>query len=756
MPNDRRSSEENVRKKAKVHRSSSKDGSDKAVNEVRPQMTSAAAASEPPSKAPVSSSKDSSTRPASDKPAMSFRPPKVYNLMDVISKGGNQSSAKTSSVLKETPSKSLAVPAKGSSSSSADADKSMASEKAKTQDKGAKVVATAPSTAGSKAKIQDKDAEAGVIVPVAPGLKAKIQDKTQAGAHEASGEVQILDKAVGEGAVSSCHLSLLNMSELRQMAANLGTLSDRSAVQLPLEPHVQPRGILSPSAGGDLFLHSVFEAMHEEFLPFDVNFDSVEAAEGIRLPQVEEELMSQGGDALYKSLLSSQVKTLAITHVSLRQYRELSKMKSDRDTLHKDLAALETKVKEKEDALALSEKRLAELGSEKEVLAKSAEDFEAKVASLDKQVEELDASFAKAVKNNEDLIAKIDVADQELAGLVKAEELRLADVCGQVRDALVFVGAAPDPLPEDASTEHYQACRGFSKNVVQLAVRDVFHSLEAGGSDALAKAIDDSFSFATTDSTPPALIGALVKFANNIDESFWNRVLSIGQQPQSEDSSDISLSEFAIPKVSSDIVSEKCVAPESSSDVSLSEFATPKASSDVVSGKRAAPESSSDISLSEFATPEPSSHNLARSEPPIEIFSSPSEIDLSSESDPLSPVEGAEGPLIFPPGSLVAIGRVYRPDDDVFEGHRGCKKRGSRGRRPRGGSSSGHGKTKRKSRGLCRRDPPVYIEDPSLPFDAASHVERMAFCLTLFVKLVALPFDKAPLQITLEFFEGKK
>ncbi|TVU06761.1 hypothetical protein EJB05_47550, partial [Eragrostis curvula] len=656
MPNDRRSSKENVRKKAKVHKSSSEDGSDKVVNEVRPQMTCAAAASEPPSKAPVSSLKDSSTRPVSDKLAMSFRPPKA--------------------------------------------------------------VATAPSTAGSNAKIQNKEAEAGVIVPVAPGLKAKIQDKTQAGAHEASGEAQIQDKPVGGGAVSSCHLSLFNMSELRQMAANLGILSDRSAVQLPLEPHVQPCVILSPSAGGDLFLHSVFEAMQEEFLPFDVNFDSVKAAEGsslacdevpantfvmsalaaepfvaaanrIRLPQVEEELMSQGGDALYKSLLSSQVKTLAITLASLHQYRELSKMKSDRDTLRKDLAALETKVKEKEDALALSEKHLAELGSEKEVLVKSAEEFEAKVASLDKQVQDLDASLAKAMKNNEDLIAKIDAADQELAGLVKAEELRLADVCDQVRDALVSVGAAPDPLPEDASIEHYQgwltanipyvieACRAFSKNAVQLAVRDVLHSLEAGGSDALAKAIDDSFSFATTNSTPPSLIEALVKFANNIDESFWNRVLSIGQQPQSEDSFDISLSEFAIPKVSSDIVSEKCAASESSSDVSLSEFATPKASSDVVSGKCVAPESSSDVSLSEFATPEPSSHNLARNEPPIEIFSSPSEIELSSESDPLSPVEGGEGPLIFPPGSLVAIGRVYRPDDDVFEGHRGCTKRRS-------------------------------------------------------------------------------
>ncbi|TVU10798.1 hypothetical protein EJB05_44347, partial [Eragrostis curvula] len=651
MPSDRRSNEEPVKKKAKVHKSSSKDGSDKAISGGRSQATDAIS-SVPPSKPPSFSSKDSANRSASDKAAISYRPPKVPNLMEILtgSSGRCQNSVKALSVSKETPSKGFAGPAKGVSSSSADAGKSMASEKAKTQDKDADGTANVSDPVGLKAKIQDKDAEASALVSVAPDPKAKIQVKTPAEAHEASGETQIQEKGLGEGANSS-HLSLFEKFELRQMAANLGTLSDRSAVQLPLEPHVQPRGILNPSAGGELVLHSVFEAMLEEFLPFDVTFDSVEAVERsslacddvpantfvmsaqaiepfvaaanrIRLPQVEEELMSQGGDAMYKSLLSSQVKSLAITHASLRQYRELSNARSDRDALRKDLAALELKAKEKEEALVLSEKRFSELCSEKEALLQSAKEFEGKVASLDRQVEELNTSLAKAVKENEDLITKVDVADQEIAGLAKAEKLRLAGICDQIRAALVSVGAAPVPLPEYASTEHFQgwlvanipyvveACRAFSKNAVQLAVRDVLHSHEAEGSDAVAKASSDSFSFASADSTSPELLEALVKFTGIIDESFWSKVLSIGQLPQDEDSSDISLSEFATPKVSS-----------------------------------------SDVSLSEFATPE--RMKSARREPPIEVFSSPSEINLSSESDPLSPVESAKEPLIFPPEFIV-------------------------------------------------------------------------------------------------------
>ncbi|TVU25710.1 hypothetical protein EJB05_28215, partial [Eragrostis curvula] len=634
--------------------------------------------------------------------------------MAILSGSSNQSHgpAKASLVSKEAPSKDSTGPAKDVSSL-ADAGKSMALEKAKIQDPDAGAIANVSGCSGSKTKIQDKDTESSALVSLVPDPKAKIQDKTHAETGEALGEAQIQDKGLGEGANSN-RLSLSERFELRRMLANLGILSDRSAFQLPPKPHIQPRGILAPSAGGELVLHSVFEAMIEEFLPFDVTFDSVETAEGssltcddvpantfvmsaqaaepfvavadrIRLPRVEEELMSQGGDALYKSLLPSQVKSLAITHASLRQYRELSKVRSDRDALHKDLAALELKVKERENALALSEKRFSDLSSEKEKLLQAAKGFDEKVTSLDLQVEGLNTSLAKAVKENEDLIIKVGAAEREVASLAEAEKLRLADICSQIRAALVSVGVTPDSLSKDASTEHFQewlvvnipcvieACRAFSKSAVQLAVRDVLFSLEAGGSDALAKASNNSFSFVAADSTSPALLAAL-----------------------------------------------------DSSDFSLSEVATPKASSDVVSGKCVAPESSSEVSLSEFVTPEPSSSHLIRQEPPIEIFSSPSDINLSNDSEPLSPVEGGEGPFTFPPGSLVAIGRVYRPEIDVPEGSRGCVKRRSRGRRPQGGGSSNRGTAKKKKGGNLRhRNSSTNAKSSSSSFDAASHVERM-------------------------------
>ncbi|TVU13639.1 hypothetical protein EJB05_37059, partial [Eragrostis curvula] len=289
------------------------------------------------------------------------------------------------------------------------------------------------------------------------------------------------------------------------------------------------------------------------------------------------------------------------------------------------------------------------------------------------------------------------------------KRLRLSGVCGQVRDALVSVGMVPDQLPEDASIGHYQAflttnipyvikvCWTFSNNAVHLAVRDLLHSLEAGGSDALAKAVCDSFSFVSTDITPPSLVKALFKFADHIDESFSSTVLAIGRQPQSEDSSDFSLSEFA----------------------------TLKPSSDVPLSKRATPESSSDISLSKFATPEPSSHGLARHEPPIEIFSSPSEIHLSSDSDPFSPVEGGVDSFTFPPGSLVAIGRVYNYGSDASEGRGGRGKQESRGRRSRGGPSSSRGSIRKKRGGQSRRSLPVDPKGSPPRFDAASQVERM-------------------------------
>ncbi|TVU41115.1 hypothetical protein EJB05_14609, partial [Eragrostis curvula] len=707
MPSDRRSSEEHLRKKAKVHKSSSKDSLDK-TNDGGSRGTDTTS-SAPPSKVPSSSSKDSANRSSSDKAGISYRRPKVPNLMAILSGSSNQShgSAKASLVSKEAPSKDSTGPAKDVFSL-ADAVKSIALEKAKIQDTDAGAIANVSGSSGPKTKIQDKDTESSALVSLVPDPKAKIQDKTHAEAGEALGEAQIQDKGLGEGANSN-RLLLSERFELRRMLANLGILSDRSAFQLPPEPHIQPRGILAPSAGGELVLHSIFEAMIEEFLPFDVTFDSVETAEGsslacddvpantfvmsaqaaepfvavadrIRLPRVEEELMSQGGDALYKSLLSSQVKSLAITHASLRQYRELSKVRSDRDALRKDLAALELKVKERENALALSEKRFSDLSSEKEKLLQAAKGFDEKVTSLDLQVEGLNTSLAKALKENEDLIIKVGAAEREVASLAEAEKLRLADICSQIRAALVSVGVTPDSLSEDASTKHFQEW------------------LVLGGSDAVAKASNNSFSFVAADSTSPALLAALVKFTSIVDESFWQRILSMLQPPQDEDSSDFSLSEFATSKASSNVVSGKCVAPESSSEVSLSEF----------------------------ATPEPSSSHLIRHEPPIEIFSSPSDINLSSDSEPLSPVEGGEGPFTFPPGSLVAIGRVYRPEIDVPEGSRGCLKRRSRGRRPRGGGSSNRGTAKKKKGGNLRhRNSSTNANSSSSSFDAASHVERM-------------------------------
>ncbi|TVU34566.1 hypothetical protein EJB05_16402, partial [Eragrostis curvula] len=530
MSGNRRSSEESVKKKAKINKSSSNDSFEKVAIDAHPQVSSAAAALVPFSKASAHSLKASA--PAS---------------------------------------KASVPPSKDSFVQS-------------TSDKNIATAAAVPDSSGSKAKIQDETPDEGV---------------------KASGEAQIQDKDVGEAPVS-----------------------DRFGVQLPPKPQILVREVVSPSKGGELFLHSIFETMQEEFLPFDVAFDSVEVAEGSLLAcdEVEEELMLQGGDTLYKSLLSSQVKSLAITYASLRQYKVLSRMKADRDVLRKDLNTLETKVKEKEEALALSNKRLADLSSENEALSKSAKNFELKATSLDKQVEELDASLAKARNINDDLHGK---------------------------------------LPEDASIEYYQAwlttnipyvvqaCRAFSNNVVHLAVRDLLRSLEAGRSDALVKAVSDSFSFVSTDTTPPSLVDALMKFGDHIDESFWSTVLSIGRQPQDEDSSDFSLSEFATPKPSADASLGKCVTPESSSE----------------------------ISLSEFATPEPSSRGFARHELLIEIFSSPSEIHLSSDSDPLSPVEGGADSFTFPPGSLVAIGRPYNYCPNASEGRGGRGRRESRGRR---------------------------------------------------------------------------
>ncbi|TVT98142.1 hypothetical protein EJB05_56574, partial [Eragrostis curvula] len=619
--------------------------------------------------------------------------------MLVDPKGGGQV-LKVPKASKNAASKGSVGSVKNVFSSSADALQTDAPEKAKIQDKSLAIAAPMLDVSGSKAKIQDKTPNKGV---------------------EASAEAQIQDKDMGKATVSG-RLSSHDMSELRQIAANLRPLSDRSGVQLHREPQILARDVVSPSRGVEAAEGSSLACDEVPANTFVMSAQAVEpfvaAANRIRLPQVEDELVLHGGDTLYKSLLSSQFKlccltlfisflcqSLAITHASHRQYRELSRMKADRDSLRKDLSVLETKVKEKEEALALSEKRLAELSSEKKTLSKSAADFKAKVDSLDKEVEKLDTGLAKAQNDNEDLRGKVDVTDQEFATLVEAERLCLSGIC----DALVSVGTTPEQLPGDASIEHYQAwlstnipyvvkaCRTFLNNAVHLAVRDLLHSLEAGGSDVLARAVSDSFSLVSTNITPPSLVEALFMFSDHIDESFWSRVLAIGRQPQSEDSSDFSLSEFASPKPSADAPLSKCATPESSSD----------------------------ISLSEFATPEPSSHGLARHEPPIEIFSSPSEIHLSSDSDPLSPVEGGVDSFTFPPGGLVAIGRPYNYGPDVSKGRGGHGKRGSRGRRSQGGPSSSRGSVRKKRGGRSRRNPSVNLEGSPPCFDAALQVERM-------------------------------
>ncbi|TVU45052.1 hypothetical protein EJB05_04522, partial [Eragrostis curvula] len=154
-----------------------------------------------------------------------------------------------------------------------------------------------------KAKIQEKDGASSAFEPKDLGSKVKIQDK----AFEAPSEAEIQDK---EG--------------------NVTAAQDRL------------RGILGLPEEGELIIHSAYELMAGEFFPFEfdpknpVTFESTEvpsppsiscdevsahtfvmsaqaaqpfvaATEQVRLPQVEEELVKQGGDALYKSLISALV-----------------------------------------------------------------------------------------------------------------------------------------------------------------------------------------------------------------------------------------------------------------------------------------------------------------------------------------------------------------------------------------------------------------------------------------------------------------
>ncbi|TVU02267.1 hypothetical protein EJB05_52239 [Eragrostis curvula] len=662
MSGSRRSSEEQAKKKLKTHKTSSKDSSDKAVSEANATALGAAV---PSANQPKTSH--------SAKPSFAFKPPVIRSALDLFSipedGGSNSSGSKVQSILKKVISKGSSFVAKDVSASTVDIHDASAAKEAKIQDKASKGADSVLVKSGSKAKIQDKTCVKGPdIPPVAP----------------------VHDEGVAEASAQG-HLSSLSMAELRQIADNLRPLTDRSQVQLPSEPGVGLREPLSPSAGGDLFLHSVFEAMLGEFLPFDMTFDSVEAARGslalcdevssntfvisaraaapfvaaaerVRFPQVENELVLQGGDALYKSLLSSQMKSLDITQASLRQFNELTLARADRDRLRNDLLALEAKIKEKEDALALNEKRVIDLSVEKETLVKSTEDFKAKVASLEKQLEDLDSSLAEALEANRVLRGKVESADQEAPSFVEAEELRLSSLCSHIQDALISVGTTPDQIPENASTEQRQswlsvnipymvkACRAFSTNAVHLAVQDLLHSLDVEGSNALAKVASDDFKFSAVDSTPRPVVEALMK---------------------------------------------------ASSDISLSEFATP--------------EPSLKVSLSEFASAGPSSPRKARVEDAIEILSSSSsEFVLSTDSDPLSPVEGVEG-YVFPPGSLVGVIRLGLPVSEV-----------SGGRKSRDASSPSRGISRKRGRGRGCRGRSAGRESSSYGFNAASHVARMS------------------------------
>ncbi|TVU13761.1 hypothetical protein EJB05_37187 [Eragrostis curvula] len=607
MSGSRRSSEEQVKKKLKTHKTSSKDSSDKAISEANATALGAA----------VPSANQSKTS-HSAKPSFAFKPPVIRSALDLFSipedGGSNFSGSKIQSVPKKVISKGSSFVAKDISASIVDVHDASAAEKAKIQDKASKGADSVFAKSGSKAKIQDKTCVKGPdIPPVAP----------------------VHDEGVAEASAQGC-LSSLSMAEFRQIADNLRPLTDRSQVQLPSEPGVGLREPLIPSAGGDLFLHSVFEAMLGEFLPFDMTFDSVEAtggslalcdevpsntfvmsaraaapfvaaAERVRFPQVENELVLQGGDTLYKSLLSSQMKSLAITQASFCQFNELTLARADRDRLRKDLSTLEAKIKEKEDALTLNEKRVIDLSVEKETLAKSTEDFKAKVASLEKQLEDLDSSLAEALEANRVIHGKFETADQEAASFAEAEEFRLSSLCSHIQDALIS-------RQSWLSVNIPYVVKG-SRQVV----RDLLHSLDVEGSNALAKVASDDFKFSAVDSTPRPVVEALMKVASHFDESFWNRVQSVGRLSQSEASSDISLSKFTTP------------------------------------------EPSSKVSLSEFASAGPSSPRKARIEDAIEILSSSSsEFALSTDSDPLSPVEGVEG-YVFPPGSLVGVIRLGLP-----------------------------------------------------------------------------------------------
>ncbi|TVU01516.1 hypothetical protein EJB05_53014, partial [Eragrostis curvula] len=430
--------------------------------------------------------------------------------MDIVTnqKGGGQGSSKASLASKDVPPKSSAAPAKGTSSSSAEASKSTVPEKAKIQDKNVAAAAAVPNSSGSKAKIQDKTPDKGV---------------------EASAKAQIQDKDVGEATVSGC-LSSLDMPELRQIAANLRPLLDRSGVQLPHEPQILARDVVAEgsSLACDEVPANTFVMSAQAVEPF------VTTANRIRLPQVEEELMLHGGDTLYKPLLSLQVKSLAITHASLRQYRELSRMKADRDSLRKDLSVLETKVKEKEEALALSNKRLADLSSEKEALIKSAKDFELKVVSLDNRLKRWIYLLRRSKMIMMTFAERLMPSTKSLLRLLKLRSFACLEFADKSEMLLSLWGLF--------LTSFLKMLRS---SIIKLGLLPTFRMLSklAGLFQITLCILLFGIFFALL---------RLEGFGDHIDESFWGR-----------DSSDFSSSEFGTPKDSPDVMPGKCAAPES-------------------------------------------------------------------------------------------------------------------------------------------------------------------------------------------------
>ncbi|TVU04209.1 hypothetical protein EJB05_50235, partial [Eragrostis curvula] len=179
---------------------------------------------------------------------------------------------------------------------------------------------------------------------------------------------------------------------------------------------------------------------------------------------------------------SQRITKSPVSSTDDNQWEELLKLwSSPQHMLRKDLSTRESKIKEKEDALALSEKRVVDLSVEKETLVKSTEDFKAKVASLEKQLEDLDSSLAKALETNKVLRGKVETADQEAASFAKAEELRLSSLCSHIQDALIsrdkFKDA--DPTAVDLFREFHSSQKtGSVSETVQKALDDMEAMME--------------------------------------------------------------------------------------------------------------------------------------------------------------------------------------------------------------------------------------------------------------------------------------